>query len=67
MSEKEISKRDKNSAAALKAANEMAGEALRQDTTPENGLLAAQVSVLSIIACELHNIGKALNLLNKEK
>lgn len=52
---------------ALKIANELAAEALRQNPTAENGLLAAQVSVLSIIACELHNIGKALNLLNKEK
>lgn len=67
MSEKERSERDKNSSAALKIANELAAEALRQNPTAENGLLAAQVSVLSIIACELHNIGKALNLLNKEK
>ena len=64
MSEKD---RDKIASSALKIANELAGEALKQKSTSENGLLAAQISVLSVIACELHGIGKALNLLNKEK
>lgn len=59
--------KEKTPSAALKAANELAGEALKRKPTAENGLLAAQISVLSIIACELHEIGKALSLLNKEK
>ncbi len=60
-------KKEKTPLAALKAANELAGEALKRKPIPENGLLAAQISVLSVIACELHEIGTALNLLNKEK
>ena len=58
--------KDKITAIALKAANELAAESLRQKPTPENGLFAALISILSVIACELHSIKKALNSLNKE-
>ena len=62
-----MTEKDKIFSAALKAANELAGESLKRKPTPENGLLAAQISVLSLIVYELHEINKALNLPDKEK
>ena len=51
---------------AIKAANNLAGESLKQKETPKNGLQAAQVTVLSLIAVELHEINTTLKSMNKE-
>ena len=59
--------KDGTTSSALKAISELTSQALKNKPTSENTLLAAQIAVLSIIACELHDIGTTLNLLNKEK
>ena len=61
-----MSEKDDIFANALKAANNLAGESLKQKETAENGLQAAQVSVLTLIVCELHEINITLKSMNKE-
>ncbi len=57
-----MSERDDIFMNALKAANNLEGGSLKQKETPENGLQAAQISVLTLIAIELHEIRGVLEL-----
>ena len=65
MSETEQEK-NKASAKLLTDANVLVGLAIEDNPSPESIIASTLVNVLTIIACELHEINTTLKSMNKE-